>query len=77
MYYYRMKYYKVIGKWAGLNFLTSRDSFGIFANIGSIIKSDGKTIWLQQKDGTWRESIDTPNLIETLLKNKQIISINK
>lgn len=69
-----MKYYKVVDKWCGLNFLTHQEQYGIFAEIGSVLKSDGTTIWLKVSD-EWRETIDTANLIEILLENKQILEI--
>jgi hypothetical protein len=70
-----MKRYKVISEGMGLTFLSPRESYGYWFNIGDVIESDGVTVWHILADGRRHESITTANIVDVGLERGWIEEI--
>jgi len=69
-----MKYrnYKVIAKGFSYDYLTPQDSCCVFAEIGQKFKVLDTKVWFEMPDGTWRLTINWPDIIDLGLENKQL-----
>ena len=72
-----MKYYKVIAKGFSYDYLTAQDSYCVFAEIGQKFKVLDTKVWFEMPDGTWRLTINWPDIIDLGLENKQLEEIKQ